>query len=140
MSWNGWKLKLYAPTQLMLLRSFYMIIFSLGLAIHLLLWQIKVPISLTMLFVISLIILAWNILVLLSNIHKGMDKLSFTNKVFGTLLTKLVNETRMTRMSTYPRFYSLIKLLLRLELVTFQFNLFTDYTYYFLHSTYYHQS
>jgi hypothetical protein len=41
-------------------------------------------------------------------------------------------KTGMTRMSTYPLFYFLIELLLRLELIILHSNLFMDYTHWYL--------
>jgi hypothetical protein len=63
-----------------------------------------------------------------------------TNKFFNTFFMKLVNENWNDgdeHMSTILLF---IKLFLRLELDTFHFNLFTDYTHYYLKSTYYHRN
>jgi hypothetical protein len=71
---------------------------------------------------------------------QGNGQVEYTNKVFRKLLTKLVNENQNDWMNTCPHFYFLIKLLSKLELVTLHFNLFMDYTRYYLQSTYYHPS
>jgi hypothetical protein len=114
-----------------------MTIFSPDLAIHLLLCNIKIPISLTMLFIIidRFILKHTNIIIYYP---QGNGQAKSINKVFGTLLTKLVNEKGMTGMNTCPQFYSLRKLLLRLESIKFHFNLCTYYAFYYLQSTCYH--
>jgi hypothetical protein len=49
-----------------------------------------------------------------------------------------MNEIGMIGMNTYPQFYFLIKLPLRLEPVTLHFNMFMNYIPYYLYNTYYH--
>jgi hypothetical protein len=83
---SGRRQKLCTPTQFMVLQNSYMTTFSPSLVVHWPLLPIKVHISLTMLFIVYLIILYWNILALPSIIHKGIDKLSLVTKFCDTLL------------------------------------------------------
>jgi hypothetical protein len=77
---------------------------------------------------------------------QGNGQANSTNKVFGILLTENLvycsqnwwMKTGMTRMTTCPQFYFLIELFLKLELVTFHFNLSTYCTYCYLQNTCYH--
>jgi hypothetical protein len=70
----------------------------------------------------------------------GIGKLNLLIKFLVHCSWNWWMKTRMTGNNTCPQFYSLIKLLLRLESVTLHFNLFMDYTHYYLHNTYYHWS
>jgi hypothetical protein len=89
---SGWRWELCAPTQLLLLQSFYMTTFSPNLVAHWLLLLIKVH------FINDVICYLINHFILIHfsfTIYylEGSRQAKSTNKVFGTLLTKLVNES-----------------------------------------------
>jgi hypothetical protein len=65
---------------------------------------------------------------------QGNGQVEFINKVFGTIITKLVNENR----NDWDEFYFHIKLHTKLKHVTPHFSWCMDYIHYYLHSTYYH--
>jgi hypothetical protein len=69
---------------------------------------------------------------LLSITHKGMDKLNILTKFLVHYSRNWWMRTRITRMNTFPQFYYFTKPLSRLEMVTLHFNLFMDYTHYYL--------
>jgi hypothetical protein len=61
---------------------------------------------------------------------QGNGQAKSINKVFGTLLTKLINEIKMMGMNTYRQ--SHIELPTKLELVIPHFSLCMDYIHYYL--------
>jgi transposase InsO family protein len=65
---------------------------------------------------------------------QGNGHVESTNKVFGTLLTKLVNENR----NDWDEFYFHIKLRTKLKPVIPHFKWCMDYIHYYLQSTCYH--
>jgi hypothetical protein len=133
---NGWKQKLCAPTQLLLLRSFYMTTCALGLVAH---WPL-----LSIIHICNDVIHYLTNHFILKHINstiyypQGNGQVEFTNKVFCTLFTKLVKITTMIRMNTCPQFYFLIEPFSRLEWITLPLNLFMGCTCCYLWSTYYH--
>jgi hypothetical protein len=69
---------------------------------------------------------------------QGNELVEFTNKVFGSLLTKWLMKIKMLRISTCPQSYFHIEPPIKLELVIPPFNWYMSYIHYYLLNIYYH--